>query len=66
MDGDGLLVLARREGESVVIGDDVQVFVVSIDGDKVRLGFRGPKSVSIHRREIWEKIQAEREAERGK
>jgi carbon storage regulator len=58
----GCLVLSRKTGEGVMIGDDVEVFVVDIRGDKVRLGFRGPKEVRIHRREIFEAIEREKEA----
>ena len=54
-----MLVLGRREGESIVIGDDVEVFVVSAEKGQVRLGIVAPKDVAVHRREVWEKIKAE-------
>lgn len=56
----GLLVLSRRYGESVMIGDDVEVFVVEIRGDKCRLGIRAPKELPVHRREVYDAINRER------
>jgi carbon storage regulator len=56
----GLLVLTRGEDESVMIGDDVEVIVVEVKGSRVRLGFRGPQDVKIHRREVWLDIQREK------
>jgi carbon storage regulator len=51
-----MLVLSRKKGETIVIGDNIIVTVVEIAGDKVRLGFEAPKEVTIHRREIYDKI----------
>lgn len=48
-----MLVLSRKEGESVVIGDDITVTVVEMRNGKVRLGFDAPREVSVHRREVW-------------
>jgi carbon storage regulator len=52
-----MLVLSRKKDETIVIGDNIIVTVVEIRGDKVRLGFDAPRDVTIHRREIYEKIQ---------
>lgn len=52
-----MLVLTRRLLESVVIGDDIEVFILEIRGDRVRLGIRAPKDVPVHRREVYEEIQ---------
>jgi cytosine deaminase len=54
-----MLVLARQRDETIIIGDDVEVTVVDIRGDKVRLGINAPRSVSVHRKEIYEAIQRE-------
>ena len=59
---EGCLVLSRKTSEGVMIGDDVEVFVVEIRGDKVRLGFRAPKDVRIHRREVYDAIERKKEA----
>ena len=52
-----MLVLSRKNNESVVVNNNVKVTVVEIRGDKVRLGFTAPKSVPIHREEIFEQIE---------
>ena len=52
-----MLVLSRKKNESIVIGDDVFIVVVEIRGDKVRLGIDAPKSVTVHRREIYDRIK---------
>jgi carbon storage regulator len=57
-----MLVLARQRDESIVIGDEIIVTVVDIRGDKVRLGINAPRSVSVHRKEIWEAIRKENES----
>ena len=54
-----MLALTRRKGESVVIGDDVEVVVLSVMGEQVRLGIIAPKRIPVHRKEIYEQIQAE-------
>jgi len=54
-----MLVLARRLNESIIIGDDVEVVVIDIKGDQVKLGIRAPKRISVHRKEIYEEIQQE-------
>ena len=52
-----LLVLARKINESIMIGDDIEVVVVDIKGDQVKLGIRAPRNVAIHRTEIYQEIQ---------
>jgi carbon storage regulator len=52
-----MLVLTRKEGESVMIGDEVEVTVVEIRGDKVRIGFAADRSVPVHRKEVWLEIK---------
>ena len=54
-----MLVLSRQRDQCVMIGDDVVVTVVDIRGDKVRLGIDAPTEIPVHRREVYEAIQAE-------
>lgn len=58
-----MLILTRRIGESVVIGDDIHITVLGVKGNQVRLGVNAPKDVSVHREEIYQRIQFEKEAE---
>jgi carbon storage regulator len=55
-----MLILTRRLGESVKIGDDVTVTVLGIKGSQVRLGFAAPKDVALYREEIYQRMQAGR------
>ena len=55
-----MLVLSRQKDESIIIGDDIEVTIVDVRGDKVRLGITAPKSISVHRREVYEAIQREK------
>src|SRR3954469_22734144 len=57
-----MLVLARQRDETIMIGDDIEVTVVDIRGDKVRLGVNAPRTVSVHRKEIYEAIRRENQA----
>lgn len=54
-----MLVLARYLNESIMIGDDIEVVIVAVHGDQVKLGIRAPRSVAVHRKEIYEEIQRE-------
>lgn len=53
-----MLVLSRKTDESIRIGNDIDITVVEIRGDKVRLGIVAPKDISVHRREVWDMIHA--------
>ncbi|MGD0573318.1 MAG: carbon storage regulator CsrA [Sedimentisphaerales bacterium] len=55
-----MLVLSRQKDESIIIGDDVEVTIVDVRGDKVRLGITAPKEISVHRKEVYEAIQREK------
>ncbi len=54
-----MLVLSRRRDETIMIGDDVEITVVDIKGDTVRLGINAPRFVTVHRKEIYDAIKAE-------
>ena len=60
--GTAMLVLSRKQDEKIIIGDSITLMVISIQGDKVRLGIEAPKDVSIHREEVYQAIQRERES----
>ncbi len=55
-----MLVLSRQRDESIMIGDNVEIIIVDVRGDKVRLGITAPKSIAVHRREIYDAIQREK------
>ena len=48
-----MLVLSRNKEQTIVVGDDVRITIVDVKGDKVRLGIEAPRSVSVHREEVW-------------
>jgi carbon storage regulator len=54
-----VLVLSRQRDETIIIGDDIEITVVDIRGDKVRLGVTAPKSISVHRKEVYDAIRRE-------
>ena len=57
-----MLVLSRQKDESIMIGDEVEITIVDVRGDKVRLGINAPRSIAVHRREIYDAIQREKAA----
>ena len=56
-----MLVLSRQKDESIIIGDDIEITIVDVRGDKVRLGITAPREISVHRREVYDAIQKEKE-----
>lgn len=54
-----MLVLSRQKDESIMIGDDVEITIVDIRGDKIRLGITAPKAIPVHRREVYDAIKRE-------
>jgi len=54
-----MLVLTRKLGQSIVIGDEIEVVVLEVRGEQVRIGIKAPKTVQVHRKEIYEQIQEE-------
>ena len=58
-----MLILTRRVGETLVIGDEVTVTVLGVRGNQVRLGVNAPKDIAVHREEIYQRIQNEKSGE---
>jgi carbon storage regulator len=56
-----MLVLSRQKDESIMIGDEVEITIVDVRGDKVRLGITAPKKIPVHRREVYDAIQREKQ-----
>jgi carbon storage regulator len=52
-----MLILTRRVGETVVIGDNVTVAIIGVKGSQIRIGINAPKDVTVHRKEIYERIR---------
>ena len=52
-----MLVLSRKKDEKIIIGDNIAIMIVDIQGDKVRLGIEAPREVSVHREEVYQAIQ---------
>ncbi|KGK42990.1 MULTISPECIES: carbon storage regulator CsrA [Nitrincola] len=61
-----MLILTRRVGETLMVGDDVTVTVLGVKGNQVRIGVNAPKDVSVHREEIYQRIQREKGEDSGK
>jgi carbon storage regulator len=61
MQESNMLILTRRVGETVMIGDDVAVTVLGVKGNQVRVGIKAPKDTPVHREEIFERIRRENE-----
>jgi carbon storage regulator len=57
-----MLILTRRAGQSIIIGDQVCVTVVGVKGAQIRLGIEAPKNIPVHRREVFERIRREQKA----
>ena len=53
-----MLVVTRRTGEKIMIGDNMEIMVISVQGPQVRIGIKAPKDVSVHREEIYKRIQS--------
>ena len=52
-----MLILTRRVGENVIVGDDIVISVIEVRGDAVRIGIQAPRSLSVHREEVWLELQ---------
>lgn len=59
-----MLILTRKIGESLLVGDDVEITVLNIRGNQVKLGVKAPKEISVHREEIYQRIKALSEEEK--
>jgi carbon storage regulator len=62
---DIMLILTRRIGETLMVGDEVTVTVLGVKGNQVRIGVNAPKDVAVHREEIYQRIQKERSGSGG-
>ena len=55
-----MLILTRKVGETMIIGDDIKIIVLGVKGNQIRLGIEAPKEISVHREEIYQRIQQEK------
>lgn len=60
-----MLILTRRVGETLMVGDEVTVTVLGVKGNQVRIGVNAPKEVAVHREEIYQRIQREKQGDQG-
>jgi len=60
-----MLVLSRRKAESIMVGEDVEITVVGVNGNKIRLGITAPRSVAVHRKEVYETIHNKKITQRN-
>ena len=56
-----MLVLSRKKNESIIIGDNIEVVIVDVKGEQVKVGIKAPRNVTVHRAEVYEEIQRENE-----
>lgn len=57
-----MLALTRKKGDSVIIGDNIEIVVLGIQGEQVKLGIKAPRNVTVHRKEVYEQILEENKA----
>jgi carbon storage regulator len=65
MEGLKMLVLTRKPDQSIIIGTDIEITVLEVRGEQVRLGIKAPRSVAVHRKEVFDQIRGEAEPERS-
>jgi len=58
-----MLILSRRKNESIMVGEEVQIMIVGIHGDQIRVGITAPKSIPVHRKEVYETIHRDKDEE---